>query len=674
MMQFEKLPLNLIDSQHYRQYSEFLRNWGSHVIMGVTTGTAYETKTSSETTERSTSNELKQSACKSNSLSIKAGATVPVMGFDTMIAVAASAKSGACSSTGVKSESKQKDTAINTDRKVFGGSPQLQAAFVNSGSITSQADLLAAKPMWHVIVEKNIQTVWEILSRAFSDTSAHYNRAQNLKNVYMNNVNMKRLELPEDSSCVMQNIYPLDAADGLSDELADIKECRAWAMEQQHEFYAWKTKGKYAVCETFLSADELNLMQEETNPAVNFAGPTVCSDENEKPLCSTSGRTLIGTSLLVKNQQLTSVPNANNCQQVCKSMNSCRYWNFFTDKLTCELFSRFERFEKQDSCITGPKECIHYIIEEREGHTAEQQYDRWLGADSFWSSVEEPATYIVSYTSSQCLDYWRPMSDASSINDCAKSCDSEERCVFFGVGRGSQAHKCFNGGFSCTLRDKNVGLEFDIYKLMSAGKKSFTLLQANNQCMGNSAIPFCACSTCESYQPSCLAETVQMCSTSCKETYDSQFFLFQTKQPEMPSVDRCQCYSNSVMLNHCTPKNCGKHCPASMKWDLYANLGEYSDIVENLACPSLNTFVTSSRPAISRVKTSSLQACATACSEVTNCKFGVWDVKRKVCYLQAAPIIQVSTSKTGFIACKRDCCKKLDKNPQELFWNTRIYV
>lgn len=302
------------------------------------------------------------------------------------------------------------------------------------------------------------------------------------------------------------------------------------------------------------------------------------------------------------------------------------------------------------------------------------------------------APFVLIYSSSQCVDYWKLIGQIS-IEECAQKCHAEEGCFYFGYGMKQHFKQCYNAGYNCKIRTKGAIIDFDIYQILASGISSNSLMKLRNLCNMQKGTPYCARddpNICKNTNNGAyFAESVQSCALYCRDRYGSGVIAFSNydhykNQGSPNGQDRCLCYEDTQ------PENCvgflhEDECKignptrkSNCWWDLYFVLENPQDKITSFSCPGENVFISSSRPALSRLKVDTMSDCCFSCKERKDCAFSVMEWETKYCYLLPAPSSTI-TKRIGWISCTRSGCSGMKKaeadfHPEEMWWDEREYI
>ena len=75
------------------------------------------------------------------------------------------------------------------------------------------------------------------------------------------------------------------------------------------------------------------------------------------PSCHQTGVKFLGRSIPLERQLVQFVPNAEDCQLICKQIPSCGHFNYQTTTGTCDIFSSIIGEDADPGYVSGPKHC-----------------------------------------------------------------------------------------------------------------------------------------------------------------------------------------------------------------------------------------------------------------------------------------------------------------------------
>jgi len=186
--------------------------------------------------------------------------------------------------------------------------------------------------------------------------------------------------------------------------------------------------------------------------------------------------------------------------------------------------------------------------------------------------------------------------------------------------------------------------------------------------------------------------TAADCAADCQLEQGSRIFSWSEFAPNSfdGRSNRCFCFQENAKM--CSLKQ--SCCPNENCKDLYADdenaakrcrikklpegkigyiLQSIQEKLTDLPCPAVNTFITSSVPSVSHVKTNLVKDCFQVCFQTETCENVVYEQKTKKCYMLGGVITSVQQKK-GWVAGNKSCARKIKKAPSSAFWDLEIYV
>jgi len=683
---YEELPTSARTEQEIQQYSSVFGVFGSHIFTEIEVGLAAEIEFSSTTSDEDGSLLAKQSMCSD------LGASAAGTGFS------ASASTKGCNDKSTNKRSYTGTSTTNQKITVAGGKISARAALAGARDAKSIQNFLAqGSGVFLPIISYKTTPIWTILKRIYDEGSENYQRALNLEYVHM----IKGFEVIDGNpfpNCATMNLkYTPDSA---TLEIVSNMAPGPFSCQKQCQISPrcthWVLNYKKFTCRLLQEPPDSKFKTVELSPFSGIiSGPETCEPLKENtPSCAKIGLKIEGPKVFGE----LRMPSATVCQDRCSDLGMCAYWSYYLvqpgdagvkDYWGCQLYEFVSKHEKDPNSISGPKSCLYLHTEDGlSGNSIESQSRQARGAaTSKWDLFEfQPRTnradFALKHKSARCMTgQWKRLSKKStSISKCAKLCDEAEECVYFGYGKGNQRGECFTGGSTCTSIHSEPLIAFDIYTLIAEKATQITIIATFAKCTESPLFI--------SPERAQMAQDAKTCAAACKLDNPDSEFIYWDKDKEVADKNgysqRCRCLEAKCTIlagnRCCALKKCDNTaaqkglCRAQKKpeWVVYKMLETLANKV-TLDCPSVDTFVTTTLPALDLLEVTSYEACLSLCRNKRACTFTMFHIKQKSCYLLGGGLLTLSQKK-GWLAAGESCMHGLGKNPDTLFWNDLAFL
>jgi len=229
-------------------------------------------------------------------------------------------------------------------------------------------------------------------------------------------------------------------------------------------------------------------------------------------------------------------------------------------------------------------------------------------------------------------------------------------------------------------------IDFDVFKLTGAKSGAYKWIYK-----------FAKCSE-ELYtlgvQRSEFVNSPGECAVACQMELGSAIFSWnEYHDPWIKNHinDRCFCFQENIKSctvaerccknSDCTELAGGNEEAASRKCEIHkktqSHIGIILDTMESLisklACPAVNTFMTSSMPAVGEHQVESVKICFVLCTMEEECSYISFVKKTNTCFLLGGVITSI-VEKKGWISGDKKCAGKVGKISDALFWDPHVFV